>query len=297
MWCCTIPICLALLWASPTQPAATDDDTPREVCRLKDSQIREGSGIAASRLHPGHYYIHNDSGDGARVFLVDRTGATRLEIRLRGVQAVDCEDIAMAPGPAVGGWDVCLADIGDNDARRASVTIYRFAEPALPADGATRLEIEAAAVPLRYADGPANAEGFCVHPQTGDGYILTKALDGRCAVYKLAAPWSVGQETVLPRLRAVEMPPEIVVARLITAADIHPDGRRLAVRCYVDGWEWVLPAQTPVAEFDRIFDAPPQRLLLPAERTAEGLCYDAAGAFILTIGEGKKVLLHETPAP
>ena len=70
----------------------------RRVCELQDRGIAEASGIAPSRANAGCYYVHNDSGDSARVFLIDREGRTRLTIRLKGAAAVDYEDISVAPG-------------------------------------------------------------------------------------------------------------------------------------------------------------------------------------------------------
>jgi hypothetical protein len=280
---------------------------PVALAEVTDPRITEASGIAASRLNPGCYYIHNDSGDSPRVFLIDRTGLVRLEIRLTGAQAIDYEDISLAPGDQPGMFDVCVADIGGNNARRKNVTIYRFPEPPLPeATGSTGktaadtsvVEVRATAYVFRYADGSADAEAFCVHPRTGDGYILTKRLTGGSIVYKLPAPWNPREETLLPRLCTLELPASMVgLARIVTAADISPDGRRLAVRCYINGWEWRLPPDAGDASFDRILTTVPRELNLPGEPQGEALCYSPDGAAFLTISEGKSPTLYETPAP
>ena len=102
------------------------------------------------------------------------------------------------------------------------------------------VDVEPVAYKIRYADGPADAEAFCVHPHTGDGYILTKRTDGCSAVYKLAAPWNSQTRTILLRLLTLELPPAMPLSRIITAADIASDGQRLAARSYIDGWEWSL---------------------------------------------------------
>jgi hypothetical protein len=290
-------LCASLLGASlagaqSSQPGPWAD-AAEAVCDLRDERITEASGIAASRRNPGCYYVHNDSGDRPRVYLIDRTGQTRLMIRLKGATAIDYEDISMAPGSGPEAWDVCAADIGDNNARRPYITIYRFPEVVLRKDGRTTVDVEPVAYRVRYADGPADAEAFCVHPRTGDGYILTKRLEGGSAVYKLAAPWEAGKETVLSRLRTLELPPGVPAARIVTAADIAPDGERLAVRCYVDGWEWRLPAGVADRDFDRIFETKPAALPLAGEPQGEALCYAADGRAILTVSEGKFPTLHE----
>jgi hypothetical protein len=269
---------------------------PTAVCDIQDRRIDEASGIVASRRHPGCYYVHNDSGDLPRVFLIDRDGRTRAVIRLKGAQAVDYEDIALAPGKSPGVWDVCVADIGDNESRRSHVAIYRFPETELPSEPGATIEVEPTAYRARYQDGPADAEAFMVHPRTGHGYILTKRLDGRSVVYKLTAPWDAQREMVAAKVLTLELPPAPTPLRIVTAADISPDGQRVAVRCCVEGWEWRLPPGTADADFERIFQTPPARLPLAAEGQGEALCYAADGQAILTISEGVSPTLYELRA-
>jgi len=193
--------------AQTTRPTTEGYGEPEAVCTLKDDRIAEASGIAASRRTPGLYYVHNDSGDRPRVFLVDRTGRTRLTVRLKNASHVDWEDIALAPSDKGGKFDVCVADIGDNRARREELAIYRFPEvDAAAADGAA-LAVQTVAYRIAYADGPVDAEAFVVHPQTGtswsgsftagravcsgaprDGYLSVKYASARATV----APAPVG---------------------------------------------------------------------------------------------------------
>lgn len=268
---------------------------PADVCVIRDARIVEASGLVASRRNPGCYYVHNDSGDSPRVFLINRTGQTLLTIQLDGARAIDYEDIALAPGRQPGSYDVCVADIGDNRATRADLTIYRFPEPDARAfKPGTTTGVSVTAYRVRYADGPADAEAFFVRPQTGDGYVLTKRTDGKTHVYKLAAPWDADGQTELRRVRTVTLPPAILLARVVTAADISPDGTRVAVRCYFGGWQWRLPADA--AAFESVFDRPPTPLVLAPEQQGEALCYAADGQSLVTISEGSSPTLHEVAA-
>jgi hypothetical protein len=273
--------------------AAEYEGKAQALATIQDDRIREASGIAASRANRDCYYVHNDSGDEPRVFLIDRQGRTRLTIRLSGVQVRDAEDIAIAPGRKAEAWDVCLADIGDNSASRDYVTILRFAEPVLSDDAERTIDVTPATFRLRYPDGPRDAEAFAVHPRTGAGYVLTKRIDGRCEVYTLPAPWDGSRESTLTRLTTLTLPLGLPPARVVTAADISPDGRRVAVRCYVNGWEWKLPADAPDGSFDAIFDVQPALLLLASEPQGEALCYSADGNAILTLSEGRAPTLYE----
>jgi hypothetical protein len=256
--------------------------------------LKEASGLAASRRFPGLYYTHNDSGDVARVFVLDRQGQIRAVIALDGITAVDCEDIAMAPGADPNSGDVCLADTGDNDRQRADVVIYRFPEPDLPAATTqpAELHVSPTAYHVQYAGGPQNVEAVAVHPQTGDGYLLAKHENADPAeVFVLKAPWSATQVNVLATRAKLTVPGVLPLARALTAADISPDGQRIAVRTYSGGWEWTLPPGT--SDFVQIFDTPPARLVLADEPQGEGLCYAVDGRALLTISEKWPTFLNE----
>ena len=48
-------------------------NSPREVCMITGNKITEASGIAASRTKRDCFWIHNDSGAGPVLYLVDMT--------------------------------------------------------------------------------------------------------------------------------------------------------------------------------------------------------------------------------
>jgi hypothetical protein len=293
-----VPAWAALLGLAPAclaQASKLAPPEPAALAELTDPRIREASGLVPSFRNPGCYYLHNDSSDAGRVFLIDRQGRTRLTITVAGAAAVDWEDIALAPGPSPGTRDVCMADLGDNFARRTDLAIYRFPEPDLAAAGGAEIRVAATAYPVQYADGPADVEAFCVHPRTGDGYIFTKRLDGRTRVYLLATPWDEAARQVLPRVAEIELPRAPLLGRVVTAADIAPDGRHLALRCYVDGWEWRLPEDGAPAALAAALRRRPKRLALPTEPQGEALCYSPDGRAFLTVSEGRRPVLYETP--
>ncbi len=265
--------------------------TPQIVAQLADGRITEASGIVASRKHAGSYYIHNDSGDSPRVFLVGGDGQTQATIDLTGAQARDYEDIALAPDGA-GGYDVCVADIGDNNANRPYVVIYRFAEPDVTTAGAA-IDVAPTAYQVSYIDGAADAEAFFVHPTTGDGYILTKRTDGSTVVYKIAAPWDASGTTALVALPRVQLPAAAAAAQVVTGADVRPDGTGFVVRCYTDGWEWTGAAP---ADFDAVFGALPQRVSLATEPLGETICYSTDGQRLLTVSEGSRPPIYQVTA-
>lgn len=270
-------------------------DEPTIVCRITDARLNEASGLVASRRNVDLYYTHNDSGGKPIVYVLDRTGRIVAEIRLVGAVNRDWEDIGLAPGGSVETFDVCVADIGDNLARRSEIEIYRFPEPDItPQPSETIiLDVEPRIYRAKYEDGSRNAEGFVVDPLTGDGYVLSKREDGRCEAYRLPCPWSDNETTILKRVAYLRFPSAPALATMVTAADLSPDGRRLATRSYPSGWEWRLPPDEAKPDFLKLIAQPPTVLNLAVERQGEGICYSADGSAILTISEGTPTMLYE----
>src|SRR6476660_5572829 len=87
--------------------------TASTVGTIASNALAETSGIAASRRASGVWWVHNDSGDRARVFAIGNDGRDLGEFDLAGAAAVDWEDIAVGPGPSAGTSSLYLADIGD----------------------------------------------------------------------------------------------------------------------------------------------------------------------------------------
>src|SRR5690242_16795554 len=72
--------------ASAVASAADGDGAGDQGFTIKDPKITESSGLAASHLHPGIYWTHNDSDDGPYIYAVDsRTGKTVATLTLKGI--------------------------------------------------------------------------------------------------------------------------------------------------------------------------------------------------------------------
>ena len=176
---------------------------------LRDAAINESSGFATSSYNASFVLTHNDSGGRPEYFVVDsRNGATVARVPVRGARNVDWEDIA------VSGHTVYLADIGDNRASRASVTIYAVAETRPGAHGRGP---SAAATRLTYDDGPRDAEALLTPPGGVPRYVVTKQLFG-ARVYAIDG-------THLRHAADLD-------AGLITGGSWSPDGHRLALVSY-----------------------------------------------------------------
>jgi hypothetical protein len=275
--------------APASTPLPLDPARPVQLATLEDQRIEESSGLVASRRSPGLFWTHNDSGDGPFVYAFDRAGRSRGTWRVEGAQAIDWEDMAAGPGPAQGQSYLYMGDIGDNGRARDFVVVYRFPEPDLNAEQSggkdARQTEPAEAVRLKYPDGAHNAEALAVHPTTGDLYVVTKATAG-ADVYKLAAPFDPKVVNTLTKVATLRGPD--FFGTLVTGADISPDGRRVALCDYAQGYELTLPAGA--ASFDEVWKQTPVAVSLGARLQGESVAYRLDGAALLATSE-------KTPTP
>jgi hypothetical protein len=268
---------------------------PVLLARLESREIKGSSGIVASRRNPGLFWTHNDSGDGPFVYAFDRGGRARGVWRVPGADARDWEDIAIGPGPVRGRPYVYAGDIGDNYEIREQVAVYRFPEPKVEdADAATtranpRATEPAEAIRLKYPDGPHDAETILVHPVSGDIYVVTKAV-GSAGVYKLSAASSVAGVNTLALVATLRGPD--LFGTFVTGGDISPDGRRVALCDYAQGYELRLPDSAP-QNFDEVWRQTPAVVPLGARRQGESVCYRLDGAALLATSEGEHPPLYE----
>ncbi|MCA1621912.1 MAG: hypothetical protein LC795_22080 [Acidobacteria bacterium] len=259
---------------------------PVQIATLADRAVRESSGVVASRRDAGLFWTHNDSGDGPLVYAFDRGGRARGTFRVEGAQARDWEDIAAGPGPVRGQAYLYAGDIGDNGREREFIVVYRFPEPQVgphPADSAgsrPRATAPAEAIRLKYPDGAHNAEALLVHPRTGDLYVVTKAAQS-AGVYKLAAPFAAGEVQTLAHVATLRGPD--FFGALVTGGDISPDGTRVALCDYAQGYELTPPVGAK--DFDEVWTQKPAAVPLGLRMQGEAVCYRLDGSALLATSE------------
>ncbi|MGW7303586.1 WD40 repeat domain-containing protein [Streptomyces sp. NPDC054829] len=206
----------ALLMGAFAVPASAADGD--EGFTIKDPRITESSGLAASRQHPGIYWTHNDSDDGAFLYAVDgATGETVATITMTGVGAPrDVEAISIGPGN-----QLYVGDIGDNlGGSWSHVWIYQLPEPKELRDRT----IKATQYVVKYEGGARDAESLVVHPKTGRVYIVDKKED--------TGHLFEGPEKLSASGTNVFKPIAEIDNLQATDATLSPDGRKLVVRSY-----------------------------------------------------------------
>ncbi|HGG56472.1 MAG TPA: hypothetical protein ENK31_01615 [Nannocystis exedens] len=253
-----------------------------ELAKIQDPKINEASGMVASREQEDVLWVHNDSGDGARVYAITPAGETIGSFVLDGVLALDWEDMAIGPGPMPGedGSWLYLGDIGDNSKLRPWVSIYRIPEPnAADAMGGEVTVKDVETFNLIYPDGPRDAESLLIDPVTGELVIVSK--EDNTGIYRLEGPLTEGGTYMLEKVEPVNVP--LVIT---TAGDVSPLGDFVIVRTYIDAMLWLRPPGTTLSD---AFKGEPCEVPLKLEIQGETLAIasDASGYYTLSEKESQ----------
>lgn len=296
--------------AAPTDAVCAATEAAA-VGTVASTALVETSGLAASARHPGVLWAHNDSGSETAIHALGAAGEDLGLVTIPSIPGVDIEDMALA-----GGF-VYLADIGDNNAQRDGVTVYRFPEPDLPADGVTVPADVVEVAPLTYPDGATDAEALLVDPITGQLAIVAKTVvirlnpdapvgAGAASIYVADPAWD-GSATMLTEAGRValddldeqaegQIPAGAIadfgVAGVATAADVRADGAVIAIRTYQTVWLFTRTEGQTLAEALMTTPCPAQTLL---EEQGEAVAFvnDGTRSFV-TVSEGLQPALHRT---
>lgn len=213
------------------------DPEPDVVVELTDPDIVESSGLV---VEDGLALTVNDSGDGARLFVVDLGSGDTVGETTWSADPVDTE--ALAPA---GDGEVWVGDIGDNARERESLTVTRVPF------GRGDQDVSGSSYTLVLPDEPDDAEALLAHPRTGRLFIVTKnVFSGRM----YAAPSALRPDAPNRLTELGETP------GLITDGAFFPDGRHLILRNYGRAFVYAFPSMTSVGDVD-----------LPRQKQGEGI--------------------------
>lgn len=250
----------------------------------------EISGLAA--IDNGYLAINDSAAEQAamRIFRLDNQCKVITSTAYPSA-ALDPEDLAVAPDGTI--WS---ADIGDNDAKRPTVALWR------QGTGERAPVINR----LTYPDGPRDAEALLIN---GDGspIIITKEIGKPPGIYVPSAALQPRSSTGVPLKRVGEFqlpssntsnPLGPAGRAVVTGGATSSDGRKVVLRTYADALEWDVTGGDVVKA---ITSGKPRVTPLPNEPQGEAITYSRDGATFVTASEvlpgtGRTPLLRYTPA-
>ncbi len=274
-------------------PTDSPFESPRVIGEIRSQDITESSGLVSSRCQRGVLWTHNDSGDDAFIFAIDRSGSHLGTWKVTGAQNIDWEDIATR---RVG--DKCflfIGDIGDNKMKRPVHRIYRVDEPTVSPDGRTSSRskplVTATSVWLEfsYPDENQDAETLMVHPATGDLYVLTKRVSGPAGLYLIKPQFEGSAGQIAQRIGELSVP--AVPNGFLTGGDISSDGRRMLICDYTQAYEFELSAEAD--DWTTALRRTPTIIALGKRRFGETITYDFDSSTILAASEGPRAPIIE----
>jgi len=256
-------------WAAAPPPTTYGEAMP--VCAVTDPRLAQLSGLAS---RGGSLYAITDQ--ASVVYTLDESCAVSAVAQLP--DAVDVEDVeATADGLL---W---IGDIGGNREPRQDVSVLRFN----PSSGNVTV------LPLRYPDGPHDAEALLVTP-SGLIVVVTKEESGVSRVFRAPAPADPAAVNQLELVADLDL--QAITARtrgngsvLVTGGSVSPDGTHVALRTYLDAFEWDAPDGDVVAAMT---SGPPRVVPLPTTPQGEAISYDAQGLALFTGGEQLPSSVH-----
>lgn len=232
-------------------------------------RVDESSGLATAHVAPDMLWTHNDSGGEPELYAIRTDGTLVATVRVGGARNLDWEDLAA--GPCEAGRCLYIGDIGDNEAARPNVAVYRIPEPAA-ADGETPA---AERFRFTYPGGPRDAEALFVLPG-GELYVVSKGRTSNVAIYRYPEPFRPDGTVQMEHVADITAGPADLGAQ-VTAAAASPDGRRVALRTY---------SQLLIfATADLLAGGPPTSVvdLAPlGQSQGEALALDDRGVVVLT---------------
>lgn len=263
---------------------------PVVIGKLEDPAIREASGLARSHREKNILWIINDNGAKEWVHAISLRGARLGEFDLKKSDNKDWEDLASFE--LDGKPYLLIADIGDNDAKHKSRTLYVVEEPAAKKKDKAKI---AWRVKFKFPNGPRDAESAAVDVENQRALILSK-------------------RDIPPALYDVPLQPdtdEIITARWLGTIKSLPAPSRQDVEFApkTKDWHWqpvgmdisednlaavILTARAvyyykrqPGQDWFDALNARPQRVSLGNFRNAEAVAFGNERRSVVVTGENK----------
>ncbi len=266
-----------------TQSPSADYSQRNQLGTVESSAITETSGLASSRKNSGVLWLHNDSGDSARLYAINTEGQLLGTYTISGASASDWEDMAIGPGPESGVDYLYIADIGDNSAVRSSVKLYRLQEPTVSSSrsGQDSSLSVSDSIQITYPDGSRDAETLMVDPQDGDVYVVSKR-EFFSRIYRLPSEQWANSSATLDFVDALSWGGAV-------GGDISPSGDQVLIKGY---WSVLLYERSEGTDISDALSGSPTSLSYTAERQGEAIAFCGQGSGYFTLSEGSDQPLY-----
>ena len=270
---------------------------------LKDKDITESSGLAASARVNDSYWTMNDSGNTNKLFLFGPKGQTLARCEMKHAQNRDWEALAsiLLDDRAC----ILVADTGDNLRQRKTSRLYCDWEPKCKIQFGKICEksMRPVEIEFEFDGGTVNCEAIGYDAQSTSVFLVEKQFaetekHGAPKIYQLKLPVKELQKALDKKLSGKEKKKvrkfgktltAIAVAELpvhgVTGMSFSPDGNRAVIRTYLDFHLYDKTAATEKTWAEFFKSQKPTALPLPLQAQGEAICFSSDGKSVVVTSE------------
>lgn len=258
---------------------------------LESSRLTESSGLAFSGVDQDYLWTHNDSGGKPRLYAFDEKGQPGGHVTLDGINANDWEDMASFTD---GVPRLLVADVGDNQRSRRSVSIYLFDEPSPK----KKLDLKSfQQLVVRYTSGPRDCESVAVDLVGRRILLLSKSIV-LATIHEIPLPARTvisandGAGAGITRMDVTARQVARLALPMATGMDVCPVTGDIWITSYLHAFRFPVSkdSRKPM-NLQQVFSQIPQRIDLPKLRQVEAIAVDDQARVWVT-SEGRPTKLQ-----
>lgn len=247
--------------------AVNNNYTVEQVSKMDKKEVSESSGLEESA--DGNFWTHGDAGNDAVLYKISKGGDLLETVPVQGAKNNDWEDVAR-------GTDgfLYIGDMGNNENTRRDLQILKVDDKANKVLGAILFAYaDQTEFPPSKQNLNFDCEGFFLHNNAFYLFTKNRGKSDWVKLYKVANQ-TQGLQKVSP-LDSLEMKTRI------TAADISPDGKQVAL--LGQGWIYLFGIDSP----EQTFKGSKQQIPLSKVGQAEGLVFVDNQTMMISNESGK----------
>ena len=196
---------------------------------IQNDKVAETSGIVSSRLNKGLIWAINDSGNEAKIYLLNAKGEIINSWLINGSQNTDWEDLTIKTDQQTGRSFLIIGDIGDNMAIRNHINILVIEEPEFTNTLDTAIN-KFKKYKFKYEDGARDAETILFDPMTEELFVVSKREDN---VRVYGTPKILNETDTMLLDYKCSLP-----FHNVTSGDISIDGKEILLKNYNAIFYW-----------------------------------------------------------
>lgn len=251
--------------------------TATEVGMINEASINEASGIAASNKTQDAFWIHNDSGDGPNIYLINKEGNLLTQGTVTNASSRDWEDIAsfVMNGTSY----LMIGNVGDNPKNKSSYFLYIIEEPTYdPQNTSGNSYPIIKTISFQYENGSQDCESIAVDVENQQIILVSKSSSqGKRFVYDI--PLSIAPGDISTTASLIGQ----ITINGTTAMDISNDGQHAIVLTYDDAYEFT---RYDGSTWSDAFATVPRQITMPKRGGGEAICYGTNATDLYLVREG-----------